>query len=198
MKNVGTQKIITDRLILRRFTLDDAENMFNNWANDPEVTKYLRWPPHLNIGVTTKLLDEWIGCYNDLAYYSWAIALRETDIVIGSIGIMGVSEVDESGEIGYCMGKKWWCKGLMTEALKAVISFSFEQSGFNRLEADHSVNNPASGRVMQKAGMTLEGIARQKYKANLGFQDCKVYSVIKDDCHQLQPTVGSVETAFKI
>jgi len=181
MINTGTQEIVTDRLILRRFTLEDAENMFNNWANDPEVTKYLRWPPHSDVDATRKLLAEWIACYDDPAYYSWAIALKENDVVIGSLGIMGVSEIDEAGEIGYCIGKKWWGKGFMTEALNAVISFGFEQAGFNRLEAGHSIHNPASGCVMQKAGMTLEGIARQKYKANLGFQDCKLYSILKDD-----------------
>ena len=181
MKNIGTQKIITDRLILRRFTVNDAEDMFHNWANDSEVTKYLRWPPHLNVDVSRKLLNEWSSSYSDLAYYAWAITLKENHMVIGSIGIMDVSENDERGEIGYCIGKNWWGNGVMTEVLKAVISFGFHQVGFNRLEADHSINNPASGRVMQKAGMVYEGIAMQKYKANLGFQDCKLYSILKDD-----------------
>ena len=181
MKNRGTQKIITERFILRRFTVNDAEEMFHHWANDPEVTKYLRWPEHQNIEITKKILDEWVANYDDSTYYSWAITLKENDMVIGSIGIMNVREVDECGEIGYCIGKSWWGKGIMTEVLKAVISYGFHETGFNRLEADHSINNPVSGRVMQKAGMVYEGIARQKYKANLGFQDCKLYSILKDD-----------------
>jgi len=181
MKNRGTQKITTERFILRRFTVNDAEDMFHNWANDPEVTKYLRWPEHQNIEITKKILDEWVANYDDSTYYSWAITLKENDMVIGSIGIMNVREVDECGEIGYCISKSWWGKGIMTEVLKAVISYGFHETGFNRLEADHSINNPVSGRVMQKAGMVYEGIARQKYRANLGFQDCKLYSILKDD-----------------
>lgn len=181
MNTIGTQLMITKRLVLRRFTVDDAKDMYENWAKDSEVTKYLRWPPHTNVDVSRGLLSQWVASYADLSYYSWAIALKENNIAIGSIGIMEVSKVDQSGEIGYCMGKSWWGKGLMTEALKAVLQFSFEEVGFNRLEAVHSINNPASGRVMQKAGMTFEGIARQKYKANLGFQDCKIYSVLKQE-----------------
>lgn len=181
MKNIGTQEIVTERLILRRFTENDAENMFHNWANDPEVTKYLRWPPHSDVEVSRKLIRQWISEYVNLDKYEWAIALKENNAVIGSIGIFGVSEVDESAEIGYCIGRAWWAKGIMTEALKAVIVFGMEQVGFNRLEADHSIHNPASGRVMQKAGMTFEGIARQKYKCTLGFQDCKLYSILKDE-----------------
>ncbi len=181
MNNIGTQEIITDRLILRRFTLDDAESMYENWAKDSEVTKYLRWPPHENVEVSKRLLNQWVESYHDLSYYSWAIAFKEDNIPVGSIGLNTVSEIDEAGEIGYCIGKSWWGKGVMTEALKAVIRFCFDDVGFNRLETDHSVNNPASGRVMQKAGMLFEGIARQKYKSNLGFQDCKLYSILKDD-----------------
>ncbi|MDF2631895.1 MAG: GCN5-related N-acetyltransferase [Caproiciproducens sp.] len=181
MNNIGTQEIVTERLILRQFTVDDAKDMYENWAKDSEVTKYLRWPPHTNVDVSRGLLRQWAASYTGLSYYSWAIVLRENNMAIGSIGIMAVGETDESGEIGYCMGKNWWGKGFMTEALKAILRFSFEEVGFNRLEASHSVNNPASGRVMQKAGMKFEGIARQKYKANLGFQDCKIYSILKQE-----------------
>ena len=181
MKNIGTQEIITARLVLRRFTINDANDMFRNWANDSEVTKYLRWQPHANVEISRTLLREWTDSYIDPAYYSWAITLKNDHTVIGSIGIMDVRQIDESGEIGYCIGKAWWGRGLMTEALKAVISFGFEQAGFNRLEAGHSIHNPASGSVMQKAGMTFEGVARQMYLGNTGFQDCKVYSILKED-----------------
>lgn len=180
MKHIGTQTIETERLYLRRFTVDDAQDMYRNWACDPEVTKYLRWQPHESVEETAGLLRIWTGQYENLNYYHWAIALKENNMAIGSIGILEVSDLDESGEIGYCLGREWWGKGLMTEAARGVISFGFNQIGLNRLEAFHSVNNPASGRVMQKAGMLFEGMARQKYKCGLGFQDCNMYSILKD------------------
>ncbi|XOQ48934.1 MAG: hypothetical protein ACFWUM_08520 [Eubacteriales bacterium] len=180
MKNRGTREIRTERLILRPFTLDDAEDMYQ-YAKDPEVTKYARWKPHESIQDSLNLLEEWIKSYSNPGYYSWAIARKEDNRMIGCIGITNVSDIDESGEVGYWLGKSWWGRGIMTEALKAVIRFVFEQCEFNRLEACHSVNNPASGCVMQKAGMTFEGIAREKCKSNAGFQDCRVYAILKKD-----------------
>jgi ribosomal-protein-alanine N-acetyltransferase len=181
MKHNGTKVIQTERLMLREFTMDDAEAMYQNWAKDAEVTKFLRWQPHANLDVTRELLRQWVSSYEDPSYYSWLIVLKDENVPIGSIGIFDVSEMDESAEIGYCMGKNWWGKGLMTEALKAVIQFGFEEVGFNRLEAFYNINNPASGRVMQKAGVKLEGIAKQKYSTNLGFYDCNMYSILKQE-----------------
>lgn len=181
MNSIGTQTVETQRLILRRFTEDDAQNMYDNWACDPEVTKYLRWAPHQSVEVTSGLLKSWVALYKEPNYYHWAIVLKENDMPIGSIGILDVSELDDSGEIGYCMGKNWWGQGLMTEAAKAVIDFAFKKAGFHRLEAYHSVNNPASGRVMQKAGMTREGVSRQKYKCAMGYQDCVLYAILQQD-----------------
>lgn len=181
MNSIGTKGLDTGRIILRRFTVQDASDMFQNWASDPEVTKYLRWRPHPSMEATASLLAEWVKSYSDPNYYQWAIELHENGKVIGSIGILDPSCSDASGEIGYCMGKAWWGQGLMTEALTAVEAFAFEEVGFNRLEAFHSVNNPASGRVMQKGGMRFEGTARQKYVANTGAQDCSMYAVLKED-----------------
>lgn len=181
MNSVGTKELDTKRLLLRRFTEQDAPDMFRNWANDPEVTRYLRWQPHTGVEATADLLAAWAKNYGDPNYYHWAIVLKENSQAIGSVGILEVSCGDESGEIGYCLGRAWWGQGLMTEALSAVEAFAFEQVGFNRLEAFHSVNNPGSGRVMQKCGMQFEGTARQKYRASAGAQDCRMYAVLKED-----------------
>jgi Acetyltransferases, including N-acetylases of ribosomal proteins len=181
MNGIGTRTIETQRLVLRRFIEDDAQSMYDNWAGDPEVTKYLRWAPHQSVEVTSGLLKSWLSSYDSPDRYHWAIVLKENNMLIGSISIMGVSELDDSGEIGYCMGKNWWGQGLMTEAAKAVIAFAFGQAGFHRLEAYHSVNNPASGRVMQKAGMVREGLSRQKYKCASGYQDCVLYAILQQD-----------------
>lgn len=180
MKHTGTQTIETDRLVLRRFTVEDAEAMYRNWACDPEITRFLRWAPHANAEVTRGLLEEWVENYRKQDYYHWAIEVKEDHALIGSIGILDVSELDECGEIGYCISKRWWGKGIMTEAVKALIAFAFQKIGLHRLEAYHSVNNPASGRVMQKAGMIFEGTARQKYKCRDGFQDSNFYAILNE------------------
>ncbi len=84
-------------------------------------------------------------------------------------------------DIGYCMGKAWWGNGIMPEALRAVIEYLFEEVGLNRVAACHDVNNPKSGRVMQKAGMSKEGVLRAAGRNNQGICDEVWYSIIKNE-----------------
>ena len=94
----------TERLLLRPFQIEDAYNMFNNWASNPNVTKYLTWQPHENVESTKTLLKSWISCYSDPLYYQWAIELKEIGQVIGSISVLNVKESINEVEIGYCIG----------------------------------------------------------------------------------------------
>ena len=102
----GTQRIETERLILRPFKLSDANDMFKNWASDDEVTKYLTWPTHSSIEVSQMIIDSWVAAYEDSRYYQWAIELEESREVIGSISLMNVDDEKECGEIGYCIGRR--------------------------------------------------------------------------------------------
>lgn len=184
LNHKGTILIETKRLILRRFTIDDASSMFNNWASDIDVCKYMRWSPHKNEEETKEKLSIWIDSYNMESFYQWAIVLKKTDKPIGAIGLFVINENDLCGDVGYCIGKKHWGQGIVTEALSAVLSFAFKTIGFNRIETYHSINNPASGRVMEKAGMIFEGLAKQKYKSISGFEDSNMYSSVKSDFKQ--------------
>lgn len=85
LHHIGTKTIETERLILRRFKEEDAKDMFNNWASDDEVTKYLSWPTHSDIGVSKKLLEMWIDKYSSEENYNWAIEVKENKNVVGSI-----------------------------------------------------------------------------------------------------------------
>ena len=183
MTKTGTQKIETPRLILRRFRMEDAEDMFRNWAFDPEVTKYLTWPPHANISVTRKVLESWISSYEDGGCFNWAIEWKETGRAIGSITVVHLTEEIGAAEIGYCLGRAYWGRGIMPEALTAVENYLFDEAGLNRITAGHDVNNPKSGRVMEKAGMKREGILRQAGKNSQGLCDMAVYAILKNDRH---------------
>jgi len=105
----------------------------------------------------------------------------ENENVIGAIGLFVVNESDMCGDFGYSICKNYWGKGITTDALKAVLKFAFEVVGFKRVESYHSINNAASGKVMQNAGMNFEGLARKKYKSNVGFEDCNMYSLLRED-----------------
>ena len=178
----GTISLETERLRLRKFTEEDAEDMYNNWASDTEVTKYLTWPAHSSIEVSKKVIDMWIDNYKDMEYYQWAIELKEIRQVIGTISLMNIDNNIENCEVGYCIGRKFWNKGITTEAFSSIINFAFNQVGFERITARHHVDNSASGRVMEKCGLKYEGLLRKISRNSSGeLVDCKYYSILKDE-----------------
>jgi ribosomal-protein-alanine N-acetyltransferase len=181
LNHKGTQILHTGRLLLRPFRLSDADDLFNNCTKDAELSRYMRWQPHNSVKDTEILLNRWINSYEKPDFYRWIIVLNEEPSPVGMIGLWTANENDLCGEVAYYLCRKLWGKGITSEALKAVISFAFKEVGFNRIEAYHSVNNPASGKVMQKAGMLFEGFARQKYRCVCGFQDSNMYAILKSD-----------------
>lgn len=100
MRHAGTQEIETERLILRRLTPEDAGMMYTNWANDPQVTKYLRWEPHKNAEETRELLTAWALLYPNGDYYQWGIVEKATGQVFGSIGIFTSSSAEPERDPG--------------------------------------------------------------------------------------------------
>lgn len=179
MNHIGTQIIETERLILRPFVMADAKAMFENWASDPEVTKYVTWSAHSSIEITRMVLGDWICSYASPDSYKWGIVLKGENKLIGNISVIHINENVDACEIGYCMGRNWWGCGIMTEALRAVIDHLFENVGFNRISARHDPRNVGSGKVMQKAGMTYEGTLRQVYRNNMGLCDASYYSILR-------------------
>jgi len=113
------------------------------------------------IHVAEMFTDEWLGAYNKLNRYSWAIQLKSSGEVIGRFFGMYPNDRLSQIELAYELGRYWWNQGLMTEAVKVVIDFFFNEVGFNRIQSNHAADNPASGRVMQKCGMKYEGTMRQ-------------------------------------
>lgn len=181
MNYKGTTKLETERLILRKFKITDAQDMFDNYASSDNVTKYMTWETHKNIDVTKEYLQSLTESYSDGKVFDWAIKLKSENKVIGSISAKNLNENISKIEIGYCIGEKWWNHGIVTEALKEIIRFLFEEVDVNRIEAYHDIRNPASGRVMQKSGMKFEGILRQAYPAKNGVADVCIYSILKSD-----------------
>ena len=108
MENQGTKLIETDRLLLRRFRMVDADAMYQNWASDPEVTKFLTWTTHGNVNVTKYLLSDWVKRYEESSYYNWVMELKETGEIIGNIYVVKLREDISAADMGYCMGRAWW------------------------------------------------------------------------------------------
>ena len=189
MKHLGTVELKTSRLKLRRFTIGDADAMYRNWASDPEVTKYLTWPTHSDPEVSRMVLESWVAEYGNDSYYQWAIEYEGQPI--GGISVVHGNDQVEMVHIGYCIGRAWWHKGIMTEALGALIRFFFEEVGVNRIETRHDPNNPHSGAVMRKCGMKFEGTLRQSDRNNQGICDASWYSILRSDYFGERSEVGS-------
>ncbi|OUQ40794.1 GNAT family N-acetyltransferase [Faecalibacterium sp. An121] len=168
MRHAGTQEIETPRLLLRRIAPADAPAMYRNWASDPAVTRYTRWEPHKDETETFALLTAWDELYQNSDYYHWCLVDKATGEVFGTMsfcddrmGEPGAAETWRSlgfdtsqgvWEPGYCIGRAWWGKGYTTEALRAAVDYWFTRTDSRWLACCHAVENPASGRVMQKAG----------------------------------------------
>lgn len=181
MKHFGTKLLETNRLILRRFTLDDADAMYRNWAGDPEVTKFLTWPTHTSPAISAMILTDWVQGYEKSNFYQWAIVPKAFGEPIGSIAVVNINDGLAIAHIGYCIGKNWWHQGIMSEALKAVMDYLFDEVGANRIEAVHDPNNPHSGGVMRKCGMTYEGTLRQSSRNNQGICDACWYAILAEE-----------------
>jgi len=192
LNHMGTVRLETKRLILRPTSISDAEQMYNNWAADPEVTKFLLWQPHADIEATKSVLAAWDIRLERLDYYHWGMVLKESGQIIGTCGSLGINEAHRSTELGYCMGRAYWGKGYMSEAVAAIIDFLFKTVGLNRIAAGHDPNNVASGRVMQKCGMIYEGTQRQAhYCPRRGFYDLACYAILKCDYEKNEKTIST-------
>lgn len=177
----GTQTIETPRLILRRAQPEDAQPMFGNWASDPEVTKFLTWPTYETADTVNIILENWIGEYEKADFYHWMIVPKEFGQPIGTISVVEHHDRIGKAEIGYCIGRRWWHKGITTEALNAVMDFLFREVGINRIEARHDPHNPHSGGVMKKCGMKYEGTSRAADRNNQGICDAAHYAILRAD-----------------
>lgn len=180
--NRGTQTITTERLILRKFKESDADMFYKLVGNDSEVTKYVVWNVHENVEATKRKIGEWINEYNNDYKYHWAITLKESNTIIGSISCVKVDIKNEVCELGYVISSTQWNNGYATETLKAVIKYLFEE-GFKTIYAMHLKLNPASGKVMIKSGMEYEGTLknRMKDKTTGKYDDLLSYSIIQNE-----------------
>lgn len=185
LSHKGTITLETKRLILRRFSSGDIEQIFHNCWSDYEVWKWTNYAPMHSIddvrNAAEMFTEGWLNAYERPNRYSWAIQERSSGEVIGRF--FGMHPDDRVSQIllAYELGRNWWNQGLMTEATEAVIHYFLTEVGFNRVYSHHAAENPASGRVMQKCGMLYEGTLRQAEKCNCGVFDMVMYSILADE-----------------
>ena len=155
--------------------------MYRNWACDPMVTKFLRWPAHQDRSVTESVVTSWIREYDNPAFYQWAIVSKSLQEPIGTISVVDLNEITDTLHIGYCIGQKWWHHGYSSEALRTIMPYLFQEVGVNRLESQHDPHNPYSGAVMRKCGFKYEGTLRSADYSNQGIVDAAMYSILAEE-----------------
>jgi len=171
--------IETERLILRKPRMDDAPAVFSGWVQDPEVTHFLTWRPHENIGQTESMLATAIIEWEGDKRFPFMVTLKESGDVIGMID---VHIENHKVAIGYVMNRTYQGNGYMTESARAMIEWAFGQPSIYRVYATTDVENIASRRVMEKAGMQREGILRRYVvQPNISDEprDSYMYAIVK-------------------
>ncbi len=172
--------LVTDRLLLRPFTLADAPEVQRLAGNREVASTTLRIPHPYKDGMA----EEWIGThaakFAQGEGISLAISLRATGLLVGAIGLEIFQEHSKS-ELGYWIGRDFWGQGLATEAARVLVNYGFQVVGLNRIQAQHLTRNPASGKVMAKVGMRHEGTLRDHRKKWGIFEDVEIYGVLAAD-----------------
>lgn len=178
------EAIETGRLLLRRMEMSDAKDLFD-YSRDPQVALHVLWDAQKNISESRAYIKCMLRKYRAGDPASWCIVRRDQGRVVGTIGYMWFQPENNAAEVGYSLARDCWNQGFMTEALQAVLRYSFEEMGINRIEAQHEVGNPASGAVMRKCGMTREGTLRSRLYNKGRYVDVELYSILRQEYLQL-------------
>ena len=175
----------TPRLKLRRLMTRDANDVYE-YASDPNVSRFVTWETHRSVADSLHFVRMVLNSYNRGEPTSWGIVYKEDRKIIGTGGYHWWQVDSARAEIGYAISSRYWNRGIMTEALNAMVEFGFEKMLLNRIEARCYIKNSASERVLQKCGFRFEGIMRESLYVKGEFQDLKLYSVLKKDFEELR------------
>ncbi|MDY6781550.1 MAG: GNAT family N-acetyltransferase [Cyanobacteriota bacterium] len=170
----------SQRLILRPFSLADAPDV-QRLAGDRDLAAMTGLIPH---PYEDGMAEAWIRSHSDSFErgkgLNYAVVLRDRQWLCGAIGF-GINIANINAELGYWIGKPFWGQGYCTEAAQILLRYGFTSLKLHRIHASHFVKNPASGRVMQKIGMTYEGCLRQHVWKWGQFEDVEQYGILSSE-----------------
>ena len=176
MNNIGTKTLETERLILRRFTEDDAKEIYEGFVNQKDFLYYTN--------KEERTLQEEINSlkgieekYNNPEYYNWLITLKNSGKIIGTINL-NVDNFNESVEFNYVIDDRYKGNGYMTEALNIVKDYCLNEVKVNRIFGGCEINNVASRKVMEKCSFVYEGTLKNHLKLRDGYHDMHLYSIV--------------------
>lgn len=170
----------TDRLILRRIAVSDADDLFA-YAKKEETTRYLTWYPHKDVSYTRDYLRYVGQRYRVGSFYDWAVEWKEEHRMIGTCGFTSFDYPSNGGEIGYVINPAYRGQKIAPEACRAVMTFGFTELGLHRIEAKYMIGNDASRHVMEKLGMQYEGTRRSSMLIKGQYRDIGICAILRDE-----------------
>ena len=175
--------LTTERLILSRPVEGDMQHIIHYLDSDKVYSENTANMPYPYKEADAKFLihevvDKGFESETDFVF---AIRNKENGLIMGLIGIHHWDKANQKAEIGYWLGKEFWNKGYVTEAMTEVLAFGFKVLNLNKMFANFFPHNPASGRVMEKSGMRQEAVLKQEIYKNGKFLDFVRYSILKED-----------------
>ncbi|KGE19774.1 GNAT family N-acetyltransferase [Paenibacillus wynnii] len=170
----------TERVILRKLTMDDAEDMYE-YASDSEVAKYTTWEAHNSIEDSVGFLNFLIQKYNNKQLAPWGIMLKSNQKVIGTCGYMNWIPQINRAELAYALSREFWGKGIMTEAANEILEFGFDKMKLNRIEAFCLSENAGSKALMRKIGMKHEGTLLEYIYLKGAYRDVDIRALLRRD-----------------
>ena len=179
-----TVRLETERLILRPFAAGDAAAV-QGYVGLWQIARMTTRIPHpYPAGAAAAWIADHQAAGDDDVEHTFCIAPKEAGDG-GSqgapIGAAGLRKVEPGNyELGYWLAPEFWGRGLASEAARAMVVFGFEKLGAEALQSGHFVDNPASGRVLEKAGFAADGIARQWSEARRDYADCNRFLLTRE------------------
>ena len=182
LKESFTDRLETERLILRRFEKSDAASMMRNWVSDPAVQRNYGEPVYRTPEEVDGLLDKYIGGYDEPYHYRWAVIEKESGECVGQIAYFLVDAKNEFAEIEYCIGTAYQGRGYATEACEAVIQYGFDVIGLHKVQICVRPSNTPSRKVIGKCGFVYEGTLRDYFLMDDGtFEGRMYFSLIRQE-----------------
>lgn len=188
MRFVPFEPLETRRLRLRGITREDIPG-YHRLFGSARVARFMLWQPHSHMAQSEAAVEKLLARYEGGRCYRWGIALKETGELIGIVELLRFAETEGSCSFAYMLREDHWGRGFGTEALRAAFDFGFGEMELSAIQADHFADNPASGAVMRKVGMTQVGIFPGKYEKEGILHDAVEYRITKEEWKKTHGTI---------
>lgn len=179
MNNIFDKKLSTERLLLRKITLGDVDDMFE-YTSDEKNTQFLHWDTHISKEKVISFINNTIKEYDfENKRYTWGIELKNQKKLIGVVSVFDISYQSSRVEVSYILNSSFQGKGYITEALKNIIHFILNELNFIRVQAKCTDDNLPSEKVMRKVNMKNEGKLMKYWKINNEYKNVLLYAIVK-------------------